>query len=181
MSDKQKALLKINDLKTCRVPHLEFSYAICIKSNILPENKEEFKLTFSGDTIPCDTLIELGRDSTLLIHEATLEDTLSSSAALKMHSTVSQAIEQGEKMHAKYTILTHFSQRYRVLPAIDDKLIENKNIGIALDNMEVTPSDLNKLNETYFKLKEVYADDLRRVNSRSERYALKNSQRSKIM
>lgn len=166
--------MKVNDVKTCRVPHLEFSYAISIKSNIQPENKEEFKLTFSGDTIPCDSLVELGRNSTLLIHEATLEDTLSMSAAQKMHSTISQAIEQSQKMRAKHTVLTHFSQRYRVLPPINDELIANKNIGIALDNMEIVPNDLNKLNSLYFKLKRTYATELRRVEKRSKKYALGN-------
>lgn len=166
--------MKVNDVKTCRVPHLEFSYAISIKSNIQPENKEEFKLTFSGDTIPCDSLVELGRNSTLLIHEATLEDTLSMSAAQKMHSTISQAIEQGEKMQAKHTVLTHFSQRYRVLPPIKDELIVNKSIGIAFDNMEIVPDDLDKLNGLYIKLKETYADELRRVEKRSKKYALRN-------
>lgn len=161
-------------MKTCRVPHLPRSYAISIKSNILPENKEEFKLTFSGDTIPCESLVELGNDSTLLIHEATLEDTLTSSAAMKMHSTISQAIEQGIKMNAKNTILTHFSQRYKILPPIDDELIKDKNIGIAFDNMEIVPSDLGKLNDLYFKVKEIYADEMIRVEKRSKKYALRN-------
>ncbi|XP_031626112.1 ribonuclease Z, mitochondrial-like [Contarinia nasturtii] len=171
LTDEQKAILKINDLKTCRVEHIENSYAICIKSNILPENMEEFKLTFSGDTIPCDALVELGKNSTLLIHEATLEDTLASSAAMKKHSTISQAIEQSEKMNAKYTILTHFSQRYRLLPPINRELMENKNIGIAFDNMEIVPDDLSKLNDIYFKLTEKYAEELVRMEARSKRYA----------
>lgn len=136
---------------------------------------DEFKLTFSGDTVPCDSLIELGRNSTLLIHEATLEDTLTASAAFKRHSTISQAIEQSEKMHAKYTLLTHFSQRYRVLPPINDDLIKDKNIGIAFDLMEVVPSDLSTLNDLYFKLKETYAEELERVERRSIRYARKNN------
>lgn len=161
-------------MKTCRVPHLEFSYAISIKSNILPENKDEFKLTFSGDTIPCESLVELGKDSTLLIHEATLEDILAASAAHKKHSTVSQAIEQSEKMNAKYTILTHFSQRYRVLPPINRELMENKNIGMAFDNMEIVPDDLRKLNDIYFKLTETYADEVARMEARSKKYAMRS-------
>lgn len=139
----------------------------------MPENQEEFKLTFSGDTIPCDALTELGSNSSLLIHEATLEDTLSASAATKMHSTISQAIEHGRKMQAKYTILTHFSQRYRTLPPIKNELIDN-SIGIALDNMEVLPSDLCKLGDLYQKLKETYKDELDRVEKRSEKYKLRN-------
>lgn len=178
LNDDQKALLKIRDLQTCRVPHLDKSYAISLKLNIMPAGEQaEFKLTFSGDTIPCDALVEMGRDSTLLIHEATLEDTLANSAAQKMHSTISQAIEQGEKMQAKYTLLTHFSQRYRILPPINDELIANKNVGIAFDNMEIVPDDLSKLNSIYFKLKETYADDLKRVEERSKKYALRNDVR----
>lgn len=164
----------MSNLRTCQVPHLDPSYAISLETSVLPERQEQFKLTFSGDTIPCDSLVDLGKDSTLLIHEATLEDTLAASAATKMHSTISQAIEQGERMNSKYTLLTHFSQRYRVLPPINDELIENKNVGLALDNMEITPCDLSRLNKLYFKLKETYADDLKMAEKRSERYARRN-------
>lgn len=181
ISDDLKATLNVNDLQTCPVEHIEQSYAICLKMKTLPatvkdgqQQSDEFKLTFSGDTIPCDALVELGRNSTLLIHEATLEDTLAASAAFKRHSTIGQAIEQSEKMQAKHTLLTHFSQRYRVLPPINDDLIKNKNIGIAFDFMEVVPSDLGKLNDLYFKLKETYAEELERVERRSIRYARKN-------
>lgn len=178
MSDDLKAILNVNDLQTCPVEHIDQSYGICLKMKVLPtvngQRSEEFKLTFSGDTVPCDALVELGRNSTLLIHEATLEDTLAASAAFKRHSTISQAIEQSEKMQAKYTLLTHFSQRYRVLPPINDDLIKNKNIGIAFDFMEIVPDDLRKVNDLYFKLKETYAEELERVERRSKRYAMKN-------
>lgn len=52
---------------------------------------------YSGDTMPCDRLIETGRDSTLLIHEATLEDTAVDMALAKGHSTFGQAIDVGSK------------------------------------------------------------------------------------
>lgn len=127
--------------------------------NATPAVGDEFKLTFSGDAIPCDELIELGKNSDLLIHEATLEDTLASSAATKKHSTVSQAIEQGRAMNAKHTVLTHFSQRYRNLPPIKDDMLDD-NIGVAFDNMELVPSDLSKLNDLYLKLKETFKDEV---------------------
>lgn len=153
------------ELKTCRTPHTEDSYAISLK---LDANPNEFKMTFSGDSIPCDEMTELGKDSDLLIHEATLEDTLASSAAQKKHSTVSQAIEQGRAMNSKYTLLTHFSQRYRNLPPIQDHMLDS-NIGVAFDNMEIIPSDLIKLNELYLKLKEVFRDEVS-WNERRSRY-----------
>lgn len=47
--------------------------------------------------MPCDSLIEAGRDSTLLIHEATLEDTEVEMALMKAHSTFGQAIDVGSR------------------------------------------------------------------------------------
>lgn len=52
---------------------------------------------YSGDTMPCESLIEAGRDSTLLIHEATLEDTEVEMALMKAHSTFGQAIDVGSR------------------------------------------------------------------------------------
>lgn len=60
------------------------------------------------------------------------------------------------------------------MPPIDDELMKNKNIGLAFDNMEVIPNDLCKLNDLYFKLKEIYADELKRMQARSKKYALRN-------
>lgn len=47
--------------------------------------------------MPCDSLIEAGKDATLLIHEATLEDDKPEMALAKGHSTFSQAIDVGRK------------------------------------------------------------------------------------
>ena len=101
-------------------------------------------LTFSGDTMPCDNLVELGRKCDLLIHEATIGDDMLESASLKLHSTVSQAIKQGEKMRAKFTLLTHFSQRFSktfYLPEIDN-FEDFSKIGIAFDSMQIKLAEL---------------------------------------
>ena len=118
------------------------------------ETGEPVKITYSGDTMPCQNLIDLGRDSTILIHEATMEDELEVEARVKMHSTLSQAIEQGKKMNAKYTLLTHFSQRYAKIPRIESEL--ETNLGIAFDNMEVTLDDLPQLSLFYPALKAMF-------------------------
>lgn len=81
-------------------------------------------------------LLHLGKNSNLLIHEATMEDQLVSEAKRKMHSTMSQAINIGKKMNAKFTILTHFSQRYAKIPYMPNNDLPS-NVGIAFDNMEV--------------------------------------------
>lgn len=64
-----------------------------------------------------------------------MEDDLEAEAKLKMHSTTSQAVQVGRQMAARFTLLTHFSQRYAKLPIFNDSF--TSNIGIAFDNMQV--------------------------------------------
>lgn len=132
--------LGLQTLRTCRVPHFNTSYAVSLE---IGHKQEPFKITFSSDTTPCDDLISLGQNCHLLIHEATYPDDCIDRAAVNRHCTVAQAIEQSQKMNAKYTILTHFSKRYQY-PQIDS--LKYKNIGIAFDFMELTKNDLPKLN-----------------------------------
>lgn len=80
-----------------------------------------------------DELSGIGSD--LLIHEATMEDELVEEAQTKLHSTTSQAIEMGQRMGAKFTLLTHFSQRYARLPRFNANF--TKDVGVAFDNMQV--------------------------------------------
>ena len=42
-------------------------------------------------------------------------------------------------MNAKFTLLTHFSQRYAKLPIIDET--SSSNVGIAFDNMRVNETN----------------------------------------
>ena len=48
---------------------------------------------YSGDTKPCENLVEAGRGATLLIHEATMGDDEEEMAKAKTHSTIGQAID----------------------------------------------------------------------------------------
>lgn len=137
-------------------------------STTIPERSENapFKLTYSGDTMPCDSLVKLGLNSTLLIHEATFENALLERAQNSKHSTIAQAIGQGVKMNAKYTILTHFSQRYAILPWIDDDL--GANIGIASDNMEVIEQDLSELSAFRPRMEMIFSDHFRNIEKRAQ-------------
>lgn len=131
--------LGVQTLQTCRVPHFNRSYAVSLTCG---KQQQPFKVTFSGDTAPCDNLISLGQNSNLLIHEATYPDECIDQAAKNRHCTVAQAIKQSQQMNAKYTILTHFSKRYEY-PRIDR--LKYRNIGIAFDFMELTENDLPRL------------------------------------
>jgi ribonuclease Z len=61
------------------------------------EHQQGWKLVYSGDTRPCDNLVEMGKDATLLIHEATLEDDMIKEAIEKRHSTTAEAVEIGKR------------------------------------------------------------------------------------
>ena len=70
------------------------------------------KIVYSGDTRPCKNLVNAGLNATLLIHEATFDDSMLDDAKKKRHSTVSEALKVASDMQAYAVILTHFSQRY---------------------------------------------------------------------
>lgn len=142
--------LKLKDFSTVLVLHCKNAYGVTITA------ETGWKLTYSGDTMPCDALIEAGKGSDILIHEATMEDDLAEEAVIKTHSTTSQAIEVGERMGAKFTLLTHFSQRYAKLPLISDKF--HGSVGCAFDHMLVRPSDLPVLPLLFPALKSLFAE-----------------------
>ena len=77
------------------------------------------KISFSGDTRRCPALELAARGSHLLVHEATFEDGLEGEALAKNHSTTLDAVSTGKGAGAAATLLTHFSQRYPKVPAVD--------------------------------------------------------------
>lgn len=121
--------LGMSSINTVYVRHCPNAFGVALT------HESGYKITYSGDTMPCDNLVKLGLNSDLLIHEATMEDELHQEAIIKMHSTTSQAIDVGTKMQAKFILLTHFSQRYAKLPRFNDNFSDN--VGIAFDNMMV--------------------------------------------
>lgn len=79
------------------------------------------KIVYSGDCQLSKQLIPFGLDCDLLIHECTFD----CAQDLRMvddknHSNIEHALTIGTGMNAKYTCLTHFSQRFRVLNEGED-------------------------------------------------------------
>ncbi len=87
------------------------------KEGIVGPKRPGRKITYSGDTAPCESLIELGLDSNLLIHEATYAKELADIAREKKHSTSIDAATIAVKMNAKKLLLTHISSRYQDDPS----------------------------------------------------------------
>ncbi|MEE9376952.1 MAG: ribonuclease Z [Candidatus Lokiarchaeia archaeon] len=84
-----------------------------VKEKIVGPKQPGRKITYSGDLKPSDSLIKLGKDSDILIHEATFAKALAEIAKEKKHSTSVDAAIDAKKMNAKQLILTHISARYQ--------------------------------------------------------------------
>jgi len=69
------------------------------------------KVVYTGDTKPCDNVVEISRDADLLIHDATFSE--EDEDEQKYHSSVREAAEIAKKANVKQLILTHISRRYQ--------------------------------------------------------------------
>ena len=144
MSHSTKALTAatgLSNLVACAVSHCLGAMAVTLT---FPNG---FKVSYSGDCRPSQRFAEIGRNSTVLIHEATFDDELLEDAKAKKHSTTSEAIGVAVAMRASRLILTHFSQRYQKLPNMESvvnaevKFEEAKESQDVVDKMdEVTGS-----------------------------------------
>ncbi|XP_046740756.1 ribonuclease Z, mitochondrial [Diprion similis] len=159
------AQLGVKDVNTTNVRHVVNSFGVSVTLN------DGFKVTYSGDTMPCRSLVDLGQNSDLLIHEATMSDELEDEAKFKLHSTVSQAINIGQQMNAKFTLLTHFSQRYAKIPLLDDDAA--KMVGIAFDNMQVRVGELPILPLLYPALRIMFSESCEILDNRAHRRRLR--------
>ena len=103
----------LSNLVSCAVSHCSGAQAVSLT---FPTG---FKFSYSGDCRPSQRFADIGRGSTVLVHEATFDDDLKSDAVAKKHSTTSEAIGVGVAMGARRVILTHFSQRYQKIPSMN--------------------------------------------------------------
>ncbi|XP_049717038.1 zinc phosphodiesterase ELAC protein 2-like [Elephas maximus indicus] len=162
------SLLETCDLEkfqTCLVRHCKHAFGCALV------HTSGWKVVYSGDTMPCDALVQMGKDATLLIHEATLEDGLEEEAVEKTHSTTSQAIGVGMQMNARFIMLNHFSQRYAKIPLFSPDF--NDRVGIAFDHMKVCFGDFSTVPKLIPPLKALFADDLEEMEERREKRELR--------
>jgi ribonuclease BN (tRNA processing enzyme) len=89
-------------------PAIRLLSAVCVVLRII---------IYSGDCRPNSKLPKIGEHCDLLIHEATFDDQLAADAVKKRHCTVGEAVGVAQQMRARCCVLTHFSQRYPVIPA----------------------------------------------------------------
>nr|XP_020651971.1 zinc phosphodiesterase ELAC protein 2 isoform X1 [Pogona vitticeps] len=155
----------LTQFQTCDVRHCRNAFGCSIV------HKSGWKIVYSGDTMPCPALVEMGKNATLLIHEATLEDDLKEEAIEKTHSTTSQAIKVGMDMNAEFIMLNHFSQRYAKIPLFSDDFSEK--VGIAFDHMRVRFQDFDVIPKLLQPLKALFADEIGEMEERREKRELR--------
>ncbi|KAF0380098.1 beta-lactamase-like protein [Gigaspora margarita] len=145
-----KESINLKNFEAIEVIHCPFAYGISI------EHLDGWKIVYSGDTRPCDDLVNVGKNATLLLHEATFENDLLEEALNKKHSTTEEAVKIGERMNAQSILLTHFSQRYPKVPVFTD---DHGKVGISFDFMQVSIGELYKLPKYVEALKILYCED----------------------
>lgn len=156
---------ELEKFQTCFVRHCKNAFACAII------HKSGWKIVYSGDTMPCDALVQMGKNATLLIHEATLEDGMEEEAIEKTHSTTSQAISVGMKMNAEFIMLNHFSQRYAKIPLFNSDF--NEKVGIAFDHMRIRIDDFGVIPKLTPPLKALFAEEIEEMEERREKRELR--------
>ncbi|PMP89671.1 MAG: hypothetical protein C0171_06610 [Caldisphaera sp.] len=78
-----------------------------------------FKISYTGDTKPCDNIVSCVKESNVIIHESTFSDDHQSEAEKFYHSTGRGAALSAKKSKASLLILTHISSRYEGFEAIE--------------------------------------------------------------
>lgn len=147
------------ELGCVEVVHCPQSYGAVIKDCV-----HGWKIVYSGDTRPCEALAEAGKNATLAIHEATLEDDMHEEAKEKRHCTISEALDVcANKMNAWRTILTHFSQRYPRIPPLNNEMIKkmyDRRACVAFDLMCVDLTRLEELPRITAAVRDSFPDEV---------------------
>ena len=165
--------LNLSSVETCLVPHCPQAYGLAIT------HQSGWKIVYSGDCRPSIELTQIGRDATVLIHEATVANSEPKDALDKMHCTTDEAISIGKRMNAKYILLTHFSQKWAKVPEFvlewsemghgEDK--KYQNVGIAFDHMTVKVGEMWKLPLMMDAFEVIYADERERKTFLKRKHA----------
>ncbi len=96
------------------------------------------KISYSGDTRRDESLLDLFKNSTVLIHESTGDKTNQSKVISYGHSTGKDAGIQARDSNTKKLILVHFSPRYNdIKPIVDEAKSVFPNVTAAEELMEM--------------------------------------------
>jgi ribonuclease Z len=92
---------------------------------VLGKERKGRQIVYSGDTKPCQGMVEFSRGVDVLIHESTFKESHKERAAETCHSTAADAARIAKDAKVKNLILTHISTRYQ-----DTEGLENEALNI---------------------------------------------------
>ena len=155
-----KALFGFADIQSVCVIHCHGAMAVSVTFPQSTTNRsvKPLKISYSGDCRPSKAFSTIGKDTTVLIHEATFDDELAGDARAKKHSTTSEALDVGARMNAKAVVLTHFSQRYQKIPVLqtvqDGETIPEETLP-ATEDAGAEADDVDPIADTTAQLSDV--------------------------
>lgn len=109
-----------------------------VKLEDVTKPKAGKKVVYTGDTTPCQSVIDASKGADVLIHDATFSEEHEKEAREKCHSTASQAAEVAKKAKVKKLILVHISNRYKDPSPLEKearRVFRNSEVGF--DGMEL--------------------------------------------
>ncbi len=89
------------------------------------------KVVYTGDTKPSLEIIEAARGADVLIHEGTLDPSLSTAALRRHHSSVDMAAKVAKKAGVEKLFIDHISPRYDTAEKLEDQareIFENSTV-----------------------------------------------------
>lgn len=117
---------------------VEIEGKIIKPEQVLGPPRKGNKITYSGDSAPCEEMIEIAKDSTLLIHESTYIQEDKDKAEENFHSTSMDAATIAKMSNSKQLVLTHISTRYTDTKQLLDEAKEVfENTQLAKDFMKI--------------------------------------------
>ncbi len=88
---------------------------------VLGQARPGVKIAFSGDTRPCDRLIEAAKGADVIVHEATADSSLRERADEFGHSTAEGAATVAAKAGVGMLYLNHISNRYEDASVLEEE------------------------------------------------------------
>lgn len=107
---------------------------------VLGKERKGRKIVYSGDTRPCQNMVEFAHESDVLIHESTFQNIHQDKALETSHSTAAEAAGIAQAAQVKLLIVTHISTRYRdtgLLEKETKEVFEKSMLAEDLINLEV--------------------------------------------
>ncbi len=119
---------------------IEVNGKIIKPEQVLGEKRIGKKITYSGDTRPCEQMITLSKNSDILIHESTYQEIDKEHAIANAHSTTKEAAKIAKEANVKQLILTHISTRYTddlIMKEEANEIFENTIIAYDYLNIKI--------------------------------------------